>query len=94
VRRLRLDKFLQVSRLVKRRTIAQELIAAGRVSLSGRTAKPGTEVRVGDRLELRLGPRVLRVRVLEVPEHPRIGQPGLYEVEGGSAWEDSEAPEG
>jgi ribosomal 50S subunit-recycling heat shock protein len=77
---VRLDKFLQVTRLVKRRALAQEVVRAGRVQVAGRTAKPGTEVRSGDVLDLRLGRRHLVVRVAAVPERPRVGQEGLYEV--------------
>ena len=77
---MRLDKFLQVTRLVKRRTLAQEAVRAGRAQLNGRAAKPGTELRSGDLLSLALGRRRLVVRVLAVPERVRIGQDGLYEV--------------
>lgn len=45
---MRLDKYLKVSRIVKRRTVANELCSAGRVKVNGRTAKPGTEVKPGD----------------------------------------------
>lgn len=77
---MRLDKFLQVTRLVKRRTLAQEVVRAGRVQVNGRVAKPGTELRQGDLVALALGRRRLVVRVLEVPERVRIGQDGLIEV--------------
>jgi ribosomal 50S subunit-recycling heat shock protein len=77
---VRLDKFLQVTRLVKRRTLAQDVIKAGRVQIDGRTAKPGTELKVGDVLQVGLGRRQLTLRVLELPERVRIGQDGLYEV--------------
>lgn len=76
----RLDKFLQVSRLVKRRTLAQEVVRAGHVEVAGRVAKPGTELKVGDRLDLVLGRRRIAVRVLDLPERPRPGQEGLFEV--------------
>lgn len=77
---MRLDKFLQVTRLVKRRTLAQELIKAGRVQIGGRAAKPGAELKVGDVIAVALGRRRLTICVLEVPERVRIGQDGLYEV--------------
>lgn len=77
---MRLDKFLQVTRLVKRRTLAQEAVRAGRAQVNGHAAKPATELRSGDLLALALGRRRLVVRVLEVPERVRIGQDGLYEV--------------
>ena len=77
---MRLDKFLQVTRLVKRRTLAQDVIKAGRVQIEGRIAKPGTELKVGDVLQVGLGRRQLTLRVLDLPERVRIGQDGLYEV--------------
>jgi ribosomal 50S subunit-recycling heat shock protein len=77
---VRLDKFLQVTRLVKRRTLAQEAVRAGRAQVNGRVAKPGTELKSGDTVALALGRRRLVVRVLELPERVRIGQDGLYEV--------------
>jgi len=49
---MRLDKFLKVSRIVKRRTVANEMAAAGRVEVNGKRAKPGTEVKVGDILDI------------------------------------------
>ena len=77
---MRLDKFLQVTRIVKRRTLAQEAVRAGRALVNGRVAKPGTELKAGDVLSLALGRRRLVVRVVEVPERVRPGQEGLYEV--------------
>lgn len=77
---MRLDKFLQVTRLVKRRILAQEAVRAGRAQVNGRVAKPGTELKPGDTLALALGRRRLVVRVLDLPERVRIGQDGLCEV--------------
>lgn len=77
---MRLDKFLQVTRLVKRRTLAQDVIRAGRVEVDGRPAKPGTELKVGQVLRIVLGRRELTVRVLSLPARVRVGQDGLYEV--------------
>jgi len=64
---VRLDKFLQTSRLVKRRTLAQRLCDAGRVTLNGKNAKPAAEVHVGDLIGLTLGTRRLVVRVHSLP---------------------------
>ncbi len=61
---MRADKFLKLSRLVKRRTVAQEMIEAGAVLLCGRRAKASSEVRVGDRLEVSYPGRTLLVDVL------------------------------
>ena len=60
---MRLDKFLKVSRIIKRRTVANEACSGGRVSLNGKVAKPGAEVREGDVLEIRFGSRVGRYRI-------------------------------
>lgn len=65
---MRLDKFLQVSRLVKRRTWAREMCLAGRVSLNGRPAKPASAVRMGDIVRLDTGWRVIEVEVCELRE--------------------------
>ncbi|HHY11061.1 MAG TPA: RNA-binding S4 domain-containing protein [Firmicutes bacterium] len=61
---MRLDKYLKVTRLVKRRTLAQELCNGGHVSKNGRTAKPSSRVEVGDVLDIRFGPRTLAVEVV------------------------------
>ena len=65
---MRLDKYLKVSRIIKRRTVANEACSGGRVSLNGRVAKPGAEVKEGDTLEIRFGSRVGRYQVLTVQE--------------------------
>jgi ribosomal 50S subunit-recycling heat shock protein len=67
---LRLDVFLKASRLVKRRTVAKEACDNGRISLGGKPGKAGGDVRVGDRISLDYGPRVLTVEVLLVPDGP------------------------
>jgi ribosomal 50S subunit-recycling heat shock protein len=63
---MRLDKFLKVSRIIKRRTLAQEICLGGRVKKNGRTAKPSTTVGAGDVIEIAFGARTLTVRVLKV----------------------------
>ena len=65
---MRLDKWLKVSRLIKRRTVAQEACDGGRVSLNGRTAKPSAEVKGGDVIEISFGAKTLRAEVLGVQE--------------------------
>lgn len=78
---MRLDKFLQVSRLIKRRNNAKEACLAGRVQLNGKTAKPGSEVKKGDRIDMAWGRRVTRVEVLMVPERniPAVQATTLYQ---------------
>lgn len=68
---MRLDKYLKVSRLIKRRTVANEACDGGRVQLNGRPAKAGAEVKPGDIIEISLGSRTVRVEVLEVAETVR-----------------------
>ena len=65
---MRLDKYLKVSRLIKRRTVANEACDNGRVSVNGRPVKASYDVKVGDRLEIALGTRTLVVEVLQVAE--------------------------
>ena len=65
---MRLDKFLKVSRLIKRRTVANEACDAGRVTVNGKTAKASQDVKVGDVIEIGFGTREVKVRVLEVQE--------------------------
>jgi ribosomal 50S subunit-recycling heat shock protein len=68
---MRVDKYLQVSHLVKRRVLAQRLCDGGRVQINDRRAKPATPVSVGDVLDLTLGDQRLRIRVLHLPASPR-----------------------
>ena len=65
---MRLDKYLKVSRLIKRRTIANEACDGGRVTVNGVQAKASREVKPGDRIEIRYGARSLTVEVLSVEE--------------------------
>ena len=66
---MRIDKFLKVSRLIKRRTIANEACDAERISVNGRTVKASYDVKVGDVIEIRFSARTLKVEVLTVTEH-------------------------
>ena len=68
---MRLDKYLKVSRMIKRRTIASEACAAGRVLINDQVAKPATQVKVGDKIEIRFGNNVTKVEVTSVQEHVR-----------------------
>lgn len=65
---MRLDKYLKVSRIIKRRTIANEACDAGRVAINGRPAKASAEVKVGDVLEIMFGTKPVKVEVLSVTE--------------------------
>ncbi|UXU69013.1 RNA-binding S4 domain-containing protein [Mammaliicoccus sciuri] len=66
---MRLDKYLKVSRLIKRRTLAKEVSDQGRVKVNGQVAKAGTTVSVEDELEIRLGNRIIVVKVTGLSEH-------------------------
>jgi ribosomal 50S subunit-recycling heat shock protein len=65
---MRLDKYLKVSRLIKRRTIANEACDAGRVIVNGNTVKASYSVKVGDEIEIQFGNRSVKVRVTDVAE--------------------------
>ncbi|GAB6160102.1 RNA-binding S4 domain-containing protein [Howardella ureilytica] len=65
---MRLDKFLKLSRLIKRRTVANEACDAGRVSLNGKVARASAEVKVGDIIEIQFGNKVTRAKVLLVKD--------------------------
>ncbi len=66
---MRLDKYLKVSRLIKRRTVANEACDAGRVSINDKVAKAGADVKVGDVIEIRFGNNTVRVKVTSLAEH-------------------------
>ena len=66
---MRIDKYLKVSRLIKRRTLANEACETGHVTINGRPAKPGTEVKVGDIVEIRFGNSLTTVEITSVAEH-------------------------
>ena len=65
---MRLDKYLKVSRLIKRRTVANEACDGGMVQVNGRTVKASYEVKVGDVIEMQFGARTVKVEVLSVQE--------------------------
>lgn len=66
---MRIDKYLKVSRLIKRRTIANEACDAGRITVNGKTVKASYDVKTGDVIEIKMGERVIKVQVLEIAEH-------------------------
>lgn len=82
---MRLDKFLKVSRIIKRRTVAHEISSAGRVFVNGKTAKPGTEIKVGDKITLVFGTGETSLVVKDIRETVRKQEAGeLYDLlEGG-----------
>jgi len=78
---MRIDKYLKVSRIIKRRTLAKEVCDGERVQINGKKAKAGTEVKPGDTVAIDFGRRQLTVRILEVRENVRAAEAKeLYEV--------------
>ena len=73
---MRLDKYLKVSRLIKRRTVANEACDNGRISVNGRVVKASYEVKVGDKIEIALGARTVAVEVLQIAETVRKDDAG------------------
>lgn len=73
---MRLDKYLKVSRLIKRRTVANEACDNGRVSVNGKVVKASYEVKVGDRIEIAMGPRTVAVEVVQVADNVRKDDAG------------------
>ena len=74
---MRLDKYLKVSRLIKRRTVANEVCDAGRVNVNGKVARASYDVKVGDKIEIQMGENILRAEVLIVTEHATKNDAGL-----------------
>lgn len=80
---MRIDKFLKVSRILKRRTLAQDAAKGGRVKINGKTVKPSHEVKVGDVVELGYNSGTVSFKVLEIKETVRKEQAdGMYEILG------------
>ncbi len=79
---MRLDKFLKVSRLIKRRTVANEVSETGRVYVNGNSAKPAKQIKEGDEIKIEYANRNVVVRVLKVPVNNVSIQeaPSLYEI--------------
>ncbi len=78
---MRLDKYLKVSRLIKRRTVANDACDAERISVNGRVAKASYDVKVGDEIVVTFGTKSVKVRVLELKETTKKSESvGMYEV--------------
>lgn len=78
---MRIDKFLKVSRLLKRRTVANEAVKGGRVMVDGREVKPAYQLKIGDEVEIRFGDETVKFRVLSL--HPVVKKDdasSLYEI--------------
>ena len=78
---MRLDKYLKVSRLIKRRTVADEACDGGRVTVNGKVAKSSYDVKINDVIEISFGGKKVKVKVIEVKEHVRKEEAdAMYEV--------------
>ena len=78
---MRLDKFLKVSRLIKRRTVANEACDSSRVTVNGKPAKPSYDVKIGDELTIAFGAKQVTVRVIEIKETTKKSESvGMYEI--------------
>ena len=78
---MRIDKFLKVSRIIKRRTVANDACDAQHISVNGRVVKASYDVKVGDIIEITFGEKTLRVRVTDVKESPKKADAAeMYEV--------------
>lgn len=78
---MRLDKFLKISRIIKRRTLAKEVCDHGRITINGRKAKAGTTVAVGDLLEIDFGSRIVAFEVMAIQSHAsKADAAAMYEV--------------
>ncbi len=88
---MRLDKYLKVSRIIKRRTVANEACDAGRVSVNGRTAKAGAELKIGDEIAIRFGAKTVVYRVRALDEHVlKTDAQGMYEIIGAQEHEEKQ----
>ena len=78
---MRIDKFLKVSRLIKRRTVAKEACDTGRIMINGKAAKAGSEVKAGDVIEIQFGNNSLSAKVLKISETcKKEDAGGMYEI--------------
>ena len=78
---MRLDKYLKVSRLVKRRTLAKDICDAGKVLINDKTAKASSEVKLGDKLSLNFGHKTVSVEIIEIKENvPAARAQELYNI--------------
>jgi ribosomal 50S subunit-recycling heat shock protein len=76
---MRLDKFLKVSRIIKRRTVANEAADGGRISVNGRVVKPSYEVKVGDIVEIKFGDKISKFKIVAIPTVQGKNMPQMVE---------------
>lgn len=76
---MRLDKFLKISKIIKRRTVAAEAADNGRITINGKVAKPSHEVKTGDILEIKFGDKTSKFKIVSIPEVQRKNMGKLVE---------------
>ena len=77
--KMRLDKFLKVSRIIKRRTVANEAADGGRISVNGKVVKPSYEVKVGDIVEIKFGDKISKFKIVAIPTVQGKNMPQMVE---------------
>ena len=77
---MRLDKFLKVSRVIKRRTVANEIADKGRVAFNGKTVKPSYEVKVGDIVEIQFGEKISKFEIINIPKVQTKDMPEMIKL--------------
>ncbi len=86
---MRLDKYLKVSRIIKRRTVAKEACENGRVSINNKVAKPGTEIKEGDIIEIKFATKILKAKISNIFEHTsKENSKLMYEILSGEEDQD------
>ena len=77
---MRIDKFLKVARIIKRRTIANEMADMGRVVVNGKQVKPSYEVKIGDIVELKFGEKISKFEIVEIPKVQGKNMPEMIKL--------------
>lgn len=77
---MRIDKFLKVSRIIKRRTVANEAADSGRISVNGKIVKPSYEVKIGDIVEVKFGDKTSKFEIIEIPKVQGKNMPELIKI--------------
>lgn len=78
---MRIDKFLKISRIIKRRTVASDAASNGRITVNGKQVKPAYDLKIGDIIEVSFGERVFKCKVLSMPEHcPKDDSSSMYQI--------------
>ncbi len=77
---MRIDKFLKVARVIKRRTIANEMADMGRISVNGKQVKPSYEVKIGDIVEIKFGEKISKFKIIAIPKTLGKNMPEMIEL--------------